>query len=86
MVDTASYRVIANVSVEQPGYYGGLSGIYFNSQGSEAFFIYSGARPIDSPVPDIPSIIGVMDPSSFDFIYIINLDEHAGAGAMAIRR
>jgi YVTN family beta-propeller protein len=86
VIDTATCQVIKTISVKQPGYYGKPDWIYFNAQETKAYFIYYGAIPIDSPGPDTPSKIGVMDLGSYQFTHVIELDEYAGAGVMAIVR
>ncbi len=85
IIDTSTYQIIRTLSV--PDYYGGSpSWIYFNSQGTKAYFIYWGGVAIDTPMPDVPSKIGVMDLTWFTFTNFIGLDDHAGAGPMVILR
>jgi DNA-binding beta-propeller fold protein YncE len=84
IINATTSQKISNLSVKQPNYYGNPSWIYFNPQGTKVYFIYWGAVPIDSPGPDSPSIVCVMDLTSYRFSNTIRLDEHAGAGPMAI--
>lgn len=86
VVNTTSYQKIASFDVSQRDYtYGKPDHIYFSEDSSKAYLIYWGSVRIDSPGPDSPSIIGVMDTRSYEFTKIITLDQHAGAGQMAIR-
>jgi DNA-binding beta-propeller fold protein YncE len=86
VVDTTTYERIQEFSVKQPDYYGKPDWIKFNGEESKAYFIYWGGLAIDTPHPDKPSVIGVMDIETYEFTNIIEMDEHAGAGQMIIMR
>ena len=86
VVNTTDYCRIINKSVKQPDYYGKPDWVYFNENGSKAYLIYWGGVAIDTPVPDSPSIIGVLDTDSYEFTDIIEFDEHAGLGMMTVIR
>lgn len=86
VVDTTTYERIQEFSVKQSEYYGKPDWITFNDDESKAYFIYWGGVSIDTPHPDKPSVIGVMDLETYEFSNIIELDEHAGAGKMIIKR
>lgn len=86
VVNTTDYTWIYSGSVEQPDYYGKPDHIYFNENGSLAYFIYWGGIPIDTPMPDTASLIGVMDTGTFEFRDIIEVDEYAGLGMMAVKK
>jgi len=85
VVNTTSYGEISRKDVSQDKYVGGKPDyIYFSDDGLKAYLVYGGGIPIDTPVPDNPSVIGVMDTRQYTFSKIITLDEYAGAGQMAI--
>jgi hypothetical protein len=86
VVNTTDYSRITTRSVKQADYYGKPDRVYFNENGSKAYFIYWGGVAIDTPMPDSPSIIGVMDTGCYEFTDIIEFDEHAGLSEMAVTR
>ncbi|MCW4013054.1 MAG: hypothetical protein NWF07_08695, partial [Candidatus Bathyarchaeota archaeon] len=86
VVNTTDYSRIITRSVKQPDYYGKPDWVYFNENCSKAYFIYWGGIPIDTPMPDTPSLIGVMDMMTYEFTEVIEIDEYAGLGMMAVRK
>jgi DNA-binding beta-propeller fold protein YncE len=83
VMDTASNRLIGNVSLETRGY-GEVGWIYFDTSGDRGYILFTGGVPIDGGGPDLPGLVGFMDVSSLRVLSKVKVSNYAGARQMAI--